>query len=936
VGIKNKLLHIYLSAAYLSSLSIVVLILYVMNSPVSNAVQGAYVVAAVMTGLILGGGAIVFTEMTEGLGCLLGGFCLSMWLLVLKPGGLLTSTTAKAIFIAAFTVVGYSTSFSHYTRPYGLIGGVSFGGATVLVLGIDCFSRAGLKEFWAYLWALNDNLFPLGATTYPLTRGIKVEIAAIIIISIVGILSQIKLWKVIRDRREKRTTERLEDERSLEREEENVGKRIENLNAKERDQWENVYGDKDRAPRSSATSQRDSGVGDMDSQKKGPMSTVTSVSRSGEDEIEMSNMQVPWKPAQVNVTNPAQDREPFNVRVAHDHEMEFQNGESEHPHSEVPAEEVPAKRLSNRLSRPPLSVWISKAPDVVPLPFKVPEGGEDDDTSSVATFADEDGAGQKSRYLKHISAGSAIMRRLSDRSMMSPSPRSSKRFSIHDGPSTEDLVVPHGTEDDRRSSVAATLDGLSDGEERSIRSSLGYTRNVYESTIHDAANGIETHPPMDELNTTATDKGEDLVTKANENYCVGADGVKMVAADSDDNVVSDNKGPRTARSVASAAASVKSRTPSFTAAQLPPQLSKVVMSYRTNEWAKHLSNADEPSLEELKVEAPGENEQVEAAVPVNVEELQQTAGLSVPSPVLRAQLSRSNTSDSKNSVSPYVAAIEASHGAPTSPNTLVRNSSTHSQTINAKGRLPAGQSIPHSITESPIEDSFSAQTPQNTYQLQSGKVPFGSTNTLIGQRESLVRNKSFFGSTPDLPRTLPPSAHQNYPPQTHGNLKSMPGTRVGSDAGSIYNGHNSMSNPALNELNDDNISLSQRRQIIRQSSLQAASSSLVQNSPANFDSHQPQRQSSVPSMAAREQQMASWRASVQQDLGNGHVPQNQIERQRSLLWQERQAEERKRAMDAMVKGQKTSAFDERMRRGDMLVAHRDALRKMQATASKNV
>jgi hypothetical protein len=141
VGIKNKLLHIYLSAAYLSGLSIVVLILYVMNLPVSDAVQGAYVVAAVMTGLILGGGAIVFTEMTEGLGCLLGGFCLSMWLLVLKPGGLLTSTTSKAIFIAAFTVVGYSTSFSHYTRPYGLIGGVSFGGATVLVLGIDCFSR---------------------------------------------------------------------------------------------------------------------------------------------------------------------------------------------------------------------------------------------------------------------------------------------------------------------------------------------------------------------------------------------------------------------------------------------------------------------------------------------------------------------------------------------------------------------------------------------------------------------------------------------------------------------------------------------------------------------------------------------------------------------------------------------------------------------------
>jgi hypothetical protein len=789
-----------------------------------------------------------------------------------------------------------------------------------------------LKEFWAYLWALNENLFPLGATTYPLTRGIKVEIAAIIVISLVGILSQIKLWKVIRDRRERRTTERLEDERSLEREEENVGKRIENLNAQDRDQWENVYGDKDRAPRSSAASQGDSGVGDMDSQKKGPMSTVTSVSRLGEDEIEMSNMQAPWKLAEVIAPNRPQDREQFTVRVARDLEPEPQNGGSESPleslgdkrlshgattvgsdvrigkaDSEVPVEEVSEKRASNRLSNPPLSVRISRAPDVVPLPFKVPEGGEDDDTSSVATFADEDREGQKSRYLKHMSAGSAIMRRLSDRSMMSASPRSSKRFSMNDGPSTEDLVIPHESGDDGRSSVAATLDGLSDDEERSICSSMGHTYNICESTLHTGANDIKTEPPLEKPEPTTA----------------GVEG---------DNAASDNKPPRTARSVASAAASDKSRTPSFTAAQLPPQLSKVVMSYRTNEWAKHLSNAEAPDLEELKVEMPAEDEKVEAAVPVNMEELQQTAGLSVPSPP-RAQLSRSNTSESKKSVSPYASVGEASHGIPTSPNALVRNSSTHSQ-INAKGRLSTGQSIPHSITESPIEDSFSAKIPNNTYQLQSANVPFGSTNTLIGQRESLVRNKSFFSSTPDLPRTFPPQAHQNHPPQAHGNLKSMSGTQVGSDAGSIYHGHNSMSNPALNELSDDNISLSQRRQLIRQSSLQAPPS-LTQDSPVNFDSHQPQRQSSVLTMVAREQQMASWRASVQQDLGSAHVPQNQIERQRSLLWQERQVEERKRAMDAMVKSQKNSAFDERMRRGDMLVAHRDALRKMQAAASKH-
>src|ERR1700730_9280249 len=100
-----------------------------MNPPVNNAIQGAYVVAIAMTGLILGGAAIVFTEMTEGLGCLLGGFCLSMLLWVLKPGGLVTSTSGKSIFIAAFTLAAFSTYFTRYTRPYGLIIFISFGEA---------------------------------------------------------------------------------------------------------------------------------------------------------------------------------------------------------------------------------------------------------------------------------------------------------------------------------------------------------------------------------------------------------------------------------------------------------------------------------------------------------------------------------------------------------------------------------------------------------------------------------------------------------------------------------------------------------------------------------------------------------------------------------------------------------------------------------------
>jgi hypothetical protein len=124
-----------------------------MNPPISNAVQGAYLVAAIITGAVFGGVSIIFAEITEGFGCLLGGFCFGMWLLTLKPGGLIQSTAGKVILIAAFSISIFAFSFSHYTRSYGLIAATSFSGATAVILGIDCFSRAGLKEFWLYIWS---------------------------------------------------------------------------------------------------------------------------------------------------------------------------------------------------------------------------------------------------------------------------------------------------------------------------------------------------------------------------------------------------------------------------------------------------------------------------------------------------------------------------------------------------------------------------------------------------------------------------------------------------------------------------------------------------------------------------------------------------------------------------------------------------------------
>lgn len=124
-----------------------------MTPPVTDAVQGAFFVAALATGCIFGGLSLVFPDITDGFGCMLGGFCLSMWFLTLKQGGLIESITGRRIFIAAMTAACFCLSFSRHTRTYGLMGSIAFSGAAATMLGIDCFSRAGWKEFWIYLWS---------------------------------------------------------------------------------------------------------------------------------------------------------------------------------------------------------------------------------------------------------------------------------------------------------------------------------------------------------------------------------------------------------------------------------------------------------------------------------------------------------------------------------------------------------------------------------------------------------------------------------------------------------------------------------------------------------------------------------------------------------------------------------------------------------------
>jgi Domain of unknown function (DUF4203) len=128
------------------------LIIFVEEPGASPGRAAGYVCAALVTGALMGGLASPFAAITEGAGCFLTGFCISMWFLSLVDGGLIKSRAGKTVFITAMSGAFGAFGLVRFTRHRLLLFGIPFCAATAIVLGIDCFTLAGLKEFWIYIW----------------------------------------------------------------------------------------------------------------------------------------------------------------------------------------------------------------------------------------------------------------------------------------------------------------------------------------------------------------------------------------------------------------------------------------------------------------------------------------------------------------------------------------------------------------------------------------------------------------------------------------------------------------------------------------------------------------------------------------------------------------------------------------------------------------
>ncbi|KAG8532213.1 uncharacterized protein KY384_003854 [Bacidia gigantensis] len=941
IGIKTKWLHIFCSATYLFALCVTILIIYVMHPPVSNAVQGAYFVAAAVTGLIFGAIAVVFADVTEGLGCFLGGFCLGMWFLTLKPGGLITSTAGKSIFIACFTVGIFGLYISHYTRPYGLIGSTSFAGATAVLLGVDVFSRAGLKEFWLYIWNLNNGLFPLHYDgPYPITRGIRVEIAGIILLCILGVMSQMKVWNIIKKRREEKATE--ERRKALERDqaEEELGKKLEEGNDRDMQMWDAVYGKK-----SSTRSQVDSGIGtDEPSTCKGSMSVVDV--RDLPEGLEMQNLassKSSQKGGRVVVVHVGQDDEIVavrpdgkSVRSVADTSREASIREVRAAVAKSQASETSSIKSSKTTRTIPkqqatlmIDPNLSLKPKVVSPPFKIPDDSasqHSDDKSSIATFAESDRAPE--RPAKRLS-GSALIRKVSGRS---------KRRSMGRTISEEALVIPY-IEEDRVSSVAATLDGVSIHNASQEKLSTGghspATSSVKSNEVFATPQQTPWHEEIDlsfgpfGRNAGDTERESTLTEKQTQNPLTGhALGLKPVTK---------SESPQ------------QLRTQTSLSGNLPDRTSKVVMAYRTNEWAKHLDSAEAPILEEEKLTKP--QAEPEETAPVNIQELQQTPLNAEPAPTANAipedtaSKEQASTPDhiDKASVNPYFKQ-KSPRISPSAPNLNVTKTvskspsrtSLSSNDSNQESSRPAAAKARQSQTprgfrssSSPMVSSPLAEEPIEEGVESSFENRFTpSPMHLMSQRDAIIQSK--------------PSSTSLLSPRN----------------GLTRNPSASSSSAALVNQDSDNMPLSHRRSLLQQQHQNGSqtllspqrtvsgsstpvythtmTSPMLSRNPSRLSLAQMKSPSQNPS---RDSTLSAWRASLASDNAHQNASQNaELEQRRLELLAEKQRAINSKQVAQMQEHQRKSQLDkEMMKRGSaMMDAHREAMRKMQGQVNQGL
>lgn len=743
-----------------------------------------------------------------------------------------------------------------------------------------------------------------------------------------------KVWQIVKQKREERAAEQRKKEHQRNLSDEEQGRKVENETSQDRPLWEAMHGSKDKTKVSEQFLDSAIGTDEPSSTRKDSMSDA--------EGMEMQDLK-----GSQNGSN-AGGR--VTIHVAQDDFYEISLNGAERSADSVPRISGSSRDKGSKLGefnpfaaesssvketaqdrKNSIDPNLTLRPKVVPPPFKVPEldSSSDDDESLVGASAASD---QLPDGLSKRLSGSSIMRTLSK--------RSHRRNYVAGNTSDEALIVPR-IEEDRASSRAATFDGLSDKNLSS--EDLNYSRGP--------------SPALNKRNSRASLNA--LVAAAHNMRNPTSDPDQIHHAEAvplprsrPTSIVDAQSNLELLRMERDAKSDTKSETseqrsshPSLAAENLPGGGSKVVTAYRTNEWAKHLGGAEVPEVDELKVNKTRSPKitQGESAAPVNVRALQQTPMNAEPAPAVNhtanlpsAAKHRSFTNMSRN---PFWRKQETQQPRP----------DLHPLTIAKQvERIPSQTSLTKSMSRTSSQTSLNSNGSRNE-QYRPPLPKFRSSQTSIPPMRN-HRSSSTPLSSPFVESPIEEGVESSFParftPQpTH--LMSQRDRIITSKPSSTSLLRTSYSNVALDQHpayrsleEDDNISLAQRKSLLQQNpqanrSSSGPSGTTTPRYPSGTLT--PQRLSSGPNPSLypfrpaptpRDSTISAWRTSLQPNATATYQDQ-EIERRRSEMLANKVREGSNRQEEEFKQGRRTSVLDQGMRRGDMIQAHKEAMRRMQ-------
>ncbi|GAA6047668.1 hypothetical protein JCM3770_001617 [Rhodotorula araucariae] len=146
-------------------------------NPPSHTARGLYLLAAVGGGFVVAVPCALVPRATAPLAGALAGLAASVFLLATRDDALIRPLGLRYILVVGLVALGFVLASIPRIQPPVLLVCTSAVGAFVVVLGIDCFTSAGLKELYVYVLGF-DELFTKLEGHFRLTTGIIAELAA--------------------------------------------------------------------------------------------------------------------------------------------------------------------------------------------------------------------------------------------------------------------------------------------------------------------------------------------------------------------------------------------------------------------------------------------------------------------------------------------------------------------------------------------------------------------------------------------------------------------------------------------------------------------------------------------------------------------------------------------------------------------------------------